>query len=219
MSDCCCEKSEKTGFFSNLLPSGVDFICGLAVVTRQRQKVVPLASGDVVEIGFGTGLNLPHYDRSRVNRIIGVNPDDGLPSRARKVIDAQDLPVELLVESAEAMSLDTASVDSVVVTYSLCSIPDVAAALSEAWRVLRPEGRLYFCEHGRSPKRHVARLQDHLTPPWRSVAAGCHLNRDVGALLQAAGFELEQYDIYDLGFGSRILGTHHVGIACKALVD
>lgn len=197
------------------MPSGVHLICGMPVVARQRQKIVPFASGDVVEIGFGTGLNLPHYDQSAVRSLIGINPDDGLPRYGLKAIAQQDIPVELLIESAEAMSLPSQSADSVVVTYSLCSIPDVQAALAEMHRILRPGGKLFFCEHGKSPKGHVARLQNHLTPPWRWMAAGCHLNRDVGPLVQFSGFELQSYEVYDLGFGSRIMGTHHVGIAVK----
>lgn len=213
----CCYRAGKVGNWRDkLLPSGVHLVCGMAVVSRQRRKIVPFAHGDVVEIGFGTGLNLPHYDGSRVRKVIGINPDDGLPRLAKRAIAAQGIDVDLLIESAEAMSVSSHSADSVVVTYSLCSIRDVAAALSEAHRVLKPEGRLYFCEHGRSPKAHIAWLQDGLAPPWRWMAAGCHLNRDIGALVRAAGFEMEHYDIYDLGFGSRIMGTHHLGIARKS---
>ena len=214
MSDCCVE-DKSSGILGQFMPSGVHLVCGLPMVTRQRQKIVPLASGDVVEIGFGSGLNLPHYDRDVVRSVIGINPDDGLPRLARRAIDKHDISAELLVESAEAMSLPAQSADSVVVTYSLCSIPDVAAALSEAHRVLKPHGRLFFCEHGRSPKRHVAYLQDRLNAPWRWMAAGCHLNRDTGALIEASGFQMERYDIYDLGFGTRLVGTHHLGIARK----
>lgn len=209
------EKPRSENWFDHAMPSAVHLVCGLPVVTRQRQKIVPMATGDVVEIGFGTGLNLAHYDREQVRRVIGVNPDDGLPRMARRAIAGTDLDVELLVESAEAMSLPDESADSVVVTYSLCSIPNVYAALCEARRVLRPYGRLFFCEHGLSPQGRVARWQHRLTPAWRSVASGCHLNRDVGGLLRQAGFELEQYDIYDLGFGTRLLGTHHIGVAKK----
>ena len=215
MVQCCNDTDKQGGLWDRIMPSGVHLVCGMPVVTRQRQKVVPLATGDVVEIGFGTGLNLPHYDRQKVRKVIGINPDDGLPRLARKAIEKQDLNAELLIESAETMSLSSESADSVVVTYSLCSIPDVTAALVEAHRVLKPDGQLFFCEHGRSPKRHVAWVQDRLTPPWRAVAAGCHLNRDVGALIEASGFQLLSHDIYDLGFGSRIMGTHHLGIASK----
>lgn len=211
----CCANKKSGSLLSGFMPIGVHLVCGLQVVTRQRAKVVPMAQGDVVEIGFGSGLNLPHYDRSAVRSLIGINPDDGLPELARKAIARQDFPVELLVESAEAMSLSSASADTVVVTYSLCSIPDVLAALREAHRILRPHGRLLFCEHGRSPKRRVARMQDRFNVPWRWVAAGCHLNRNTGTLIREAGFEMEHYDIYDLGLGTRILGTHHVGVARK----
>ena len=211
----CCSRRGSGSLLGGLMPVGVHLVCGLPVVTRQRARVVPLASGDVVEIGFGSGHNLPHYDRSAVRSLVGINPDDGLPDLARRAIARQDMPAELLVESAEAMSLSSECADSVVVTYSLCSIPDVMAALGEAHRILRPNGRLLFCEHGLSPRARVARLQNRFNAPWRLVAAGCHLNRDTGALIRAAGFEMDQYDIYDLGLGTRILGTHHVGIARK----
>ncbi|MCV6545992.1 MAG: class I SAM-dependent methyltransferase [Cohaesibacter sp.] len=209
----CCE--HKVRFWERLTPRAVDVVCGLSIVSQQRQKIVPHAFGDVVEFGFGSGLNLPHYDQSKVRSLIGVNPQDGLPRLGRRAIAAQDLSVDLLVESAEALSLETGCADSVVVTYSLCSIPDVEAALLEARRILRPHGKLFFCEHGLSPKPFVAHMQHRLTPPWRWMASGCHLNRDVGALVRSAGFCLDQYDCYDLGFGSRILGTHHLGIASK----
>ncbi|WP_319497706.1 class I SAM-dependent methyltransferase [uncultured Cohaesibacter sp.] len=211
----CCSRHGSGSLLGGLMPVGVHLVCGLPVVTRQRARVVPLASGDVVEIGFGSGHNLPHYDRSAVRSLIGINPDDGLPELARRAIARQGMPTKLLVESAEAMSLSSECADSVVVTYSLCSIPDVMAALAEAHRILRPHGRLLFCEHGLSPRARVARLQNRFNAPWRFVAAGCHLNRDTGALIRSAGFEMDQYDIYDLGLGTRILGTHHVGIARK----
>lgn len=209
----CCG-GNLTGL-GRVMPRAVDLICGMAIMSRQRQKVVPFAQGDVVEIGFGSGLNLPHYDWSQVRSVTGINPDDGLPRLGWKAIEQQDKPIELLVESAEAMSLPDRSADSVVVTYSLCSIPDVEAALSEVRRILKPNGRFFFCEHGLSPRPLVASLQHRLTPPWRWMASGCHLNRDIGTLVRAAGFEMENYDIYDLGFGSRIFGTHHAGSAVK----
>ena len=212
-SSTCCGK--KRSLLGGLVPVGVHWVCGLPMVSQQRQKIVPLATGDVVEIGFGSGLNLPHYDHAAVSSLIGINPDDGLPALGLKAIAAQPLPAQLLVESAEAMSLPSASADSVVVTYSLCSIPNIAAALAEIHRILRPHGRLFFCEHGRSPSRFVARLQDGLNAPWRLLAAGCHLNRDPGALIRAAGFEIDRYDVYDLGVGTGIIGTHHLGIARK----
>lgn len=209
----CC-KGRVSGF-DRMMPRAVDLICGMKIVSRQRQRVVPFAHGDVVEIGFGSGLNLPHYDWDQVRSVTGINPDDGLPRLGWKAIEQQEKPIELLVESAEAMSLSDQSADSVVVTYSLCSIPNVEVALSEARRILKPNGKFFFCEHGLSPRPLVASLQYRLTPPWRWMASGCHLNRDIGTLVRAAGFEMENYNIYDLGFGSRIFGTHHVGSAVK----
>lgn len=210
--DCLERKCNRLG---RVMPRVVDLVCGMKIVSRQRQRIVPFAQGDVVEIGFGSGLNLPHYDWDQVRSVTGINPDDGLPRLGWKAIAQQEKPIELLVESAEAMSLPDQVTDSVVVTYSLCSIPDVDAALSEARRILKPNGKLFFCEHGLSSRPLVANLQHSLTPPWRWMASGCHLNRDIGTLVRAAGFEMEAYDIYDLGFGSRVFGTHHVGSAVK----
>lgn len=209
----CC--GGQSSGLSRVMPRVIDLICGMKTVSRQRQRVVPFAQGDVVEIGFGSGLNLPHYDWDQVRSVTGINPDDGLPRLGWKAIEQQEKPIELLVESAEAMSLPDQSADSVVVTYSLCSIPDVEAALAEVRRILKPNGRFFFCEHGLSSRPVVAMLQDRLTPPWRRMASGCHLNRDIGTLVRAAGFAMEAYDVYDLGFGSRIFGTHHVGSAIK----
>ncbi len=171
-----------------LFPCALDIACGLPMVTRMRQRVVPLAHGRVLEVGIGTGLNLAHYDKARVQHITGLDPGVEFQPRARRRIAAAGLPVDLLGLSAERIPAADASFDSVVVTYSLCTIPDPLAALREMRRVLRPGGELLFCEHGRAPDADVARWQDRLQPLWGPLAGGCHLNRDIPALLQAAGF-------------------------------
>ncbi|MBA3902734.1 MAG: SAM-dependent methyltransferase [Rhodocyclaceae bacterium] len=173
----------------HILPYLLDIACGVKPVRRQREKVVPLAEGRVLEVGIGTGLNMRHYDRAKVTKIIGLDPALQMHRLALKRIARAGLDVELVGLSAEKIPFDDASFNSVLVTYTLCTIPDPVAALREMRRVLMPGGRLIFCEHGRAPDEGVGRWQDRLTPHWKKIAGGCHLNRDVPALLIEAGFE------------------------------
>jgi ubiquinone/menaquinone biosynthesis C-methylase UbiE len=172
----------------HVLPWLVDLACSVRPVRRQRQKVVPLARGRVLEIGIGTGLNLAHYDRSVVETIVGLDPGVEMHPLARRRSRNAGLAVELVGLSAERIPFDDGSFDTVLVTYALCTIPDPLAALREMRRVLRPGGRLVFCEHGRAPDASVRRWQDRLTPVWGKLAGGCRLNRDIPALLGQAGF-------------------------------
>ena len=172
----------------HVLPYLTDLACGVKPIRRQRRKVVPLARGRVLEIGIGTGLNLEHYDKARVEKIVGVDPALEMHRLARKRIAKAGMPVELVGLSAEKIPFEAGTFDTVVVTYSLCTIPDPLAALGEMRRVLKPGGRLIFCEHGLAPDPSVRRWQDRLTPLWSKVAGGCHLNRDIPALLKEAGF-------------------------------
>jgi ubiquinone/menaquinone biosynthesis C-methylase UbiE len=160
----------------------------MRVVSRRRAAVVPLAEGRVLEIGIGTGLNLCHYDPRRVSQIVGVDPAHTMhPLAERRALEA-GLTVELVPLSAETLPAADASFDSVVCTYSLCTIPDPAAALAEMRRVLNPGGRLLFAEHGRAPDPRVRAWQQRLQPLWGPLAGGCHLGRDIPALLTQAGF-------------------------------
>lgn len=176
-----------------VLPRLIHFACGTELIRRQRQKLIPLAGGVVLEIGFGSGLNLPFYDRARVTRLTGVEPSEELRKLAQRSADAF-LPLEFIGPSAEAISLANASVDTVVSTYTLCTIPDVDSALREIRRVLKPGGLLLFSEHGRAPETAVCRWQDRLNPLWKRVAGGCNLNRDIPELLTAAGFRLNRLE-------------------------
>lgn len=179
----------ETWYERNVLPYLLDFACGMKPIRAQREQVVPLAHGRVLEIGIGTGLNMPHYERSRVSKVVGVEPALRLHRLARKRIERSGIEVELIGLSAEKLPLEDHSFDSIVVTYALCTIPDPVAALQEMRRVLAPGGRLYFCEHGRAPDASVRRWQTRLQPYWERIAGGCQLGRDIPALLSAAGFE------------------------------
>jgi ubiquinone/menaquinone biosynthesis C-methylase UbiE len=158
--------------------------------TEYRQRLVPDADGRVLEIGSGSGLNLPFYSE-RANQVLGLDSSKTLLSWARKSASPTHA-VMWLQASAEAIPLDDASVDTVLTIWTLCSIPDVAGALKEVRRVLKPSGRLLFVEHGRAQDANVSVWQDRLTPLWKRVAGGCHLNRAIDRLIEASGFQIER---------------------------
>lgn len=171
--------------------------CSQNPIRRQRQKVVPRATGRVLEIGIGTGLNIPFYDPDQVTHLIGVDPDVHVTRRAAEPAAAAPFEVEILNVSAEDIPLEAGSVDCAVITYALCSIPDPARAAAEVRRVLAPGGVLLFSEHGRAPDAAVARWQDRITPAWRIFSGGCHVNRDIEGILREGGFNrLETETIY-----------------------
>ncbi len=155
-----------------------------------RRRVVGAAEGRVLEIGAGSGLNFALYGAATTS-VIGLDPSSELLRMARKRASAAPVPIALVEASAEAIPLEAGSVDTVVTTWSLCTIADAAAALAEMRRVLKPGGALIFVEHGRAPEPGVARWQDRLDPVWSRVAGGCHLNRQIDALIASAGFRIE----------------------------
>ncbi|MEQ8396157.1 class I SAM-dependent methyltransferase [Thalassobaculum sp.] len=156
-----------------------------------RQRLTAMAEGRVLEIGIGSGLNLPFYT-DKVERVIGVEPSRELLAMARKAADTAAYPVELLPASAEAIALDDCSVDTVVTAWTLCTVPHAEAALREMRRVLTPNGKLLFVEHGSAPDPGVREWQDRLTPLWKCIAGGCHLNRNPQEQLRSAGFSIDQ---------------------------
>lgn len=175
-----------------LLPRLANLTCGLKPMMKQREKVVPLAEGTVLEIGIGSGLNLPFYDSGKVRQVWGLDPSREMWALAKKnVANAVGFEVELIEGTAEEIPLDTGSADTVMVTYTLCTIPQVLIALKEMGRVLKRGGSLVFCEHGRAPDEGVRRWQDRLNPTWKRIGGGCNLNRPIAALLREAGFKIQ----------------------------
>lgn len=171
-----------------LLPHLIDFSCSLGDVMDLRARTVPHAVGEVLEIGIGTGLNLKFYDPEKVTRIVGVDPAAQMQKMAQKRAAEITIPVDMIAVDVHGIDAETARFDTIVMTFTLCSIADPISALVEMRRVLKPEGRLLFCEHGLSPDASVQAWQDRLTPMWKPLAGGCHLNRDIPALLEAGGF-------------------------------
>ena len=174
----------------HVLPHLIDIACSTKPTRKQREKIVHLAEGDVLEIGFGSGLNLPYYDNDKVRRVFGLEPSEGMRRKAQPNVDASGLDVEFIDLPGEEIPLESNSVDTVLVTYTLCTIPDAVAALEGMRRVLKPGGNLLFCEHGEAPDANVRRWQDRLNPGWKRFSGGCNMNRDIPGLIESSGFRI-----------------------------
>jgi ubiquinone/menaquinone biosynthesis C-methylase UbiE len=202
------------GFYDRyILPRLLDAACSAGPIDKQRAKIVPQAKGVVLELGFGSGLNLPHYDALKVQRLIALEPSAGMLARAKDKAAAAPFPVDVLPETAEALSLREASVDTVLVTYSLCTIPDPVSALAAARRVLKPGGRLLFCEHGAAPDADVQRWQRRIEPAWKVIGGGCHLTREIPMLVSSAGFAIDRLETMYLPKSPRWAGYNYWGSA------
>jgi ubiquinone/menaquinone biosynthesis C-methylase UbiE len=182
------------GFYKDrILPYLIHHAMRQKDLAAYRSRVVPAAEGRVLEIGVGSGLNLPFYS-AKVRHVIGLDPSPKLLSMARQAARPAMAPAEFVEGSAEAIPLEDRSVDTVVTTWTLCSIPDAPRSLREMRRVLKPGGRLLFVEHGRAPDASVRWWQDHLNPAWKRIGGGCHLNRAIKTLIEGAGFQFERIE-------------------------
>ncbi len=181
------------GFYAKcILPRIIDVAMRNKETSRLRAEWIPQARGEVLEVGIGSGLNLPFYS-PQVRHIYGVDPSIALQRMARTKAEAYPIPVDFLLQSAEEpLPLANASIDTVVVTWALCSIADVPKALQQMKQVLKTNGRLIFLEHGRAPDPGVAGWQNRLTPAWKRIGGGCHLNRKMDDLIAAAGFQIAE---------------------------
>ena len=183
------------GFYDKyILPCCLDRACAIGPVSKQREKVVPRATGVVLEIGIGSGLNIPFYNPDKVSKIIGVDPDEHIWKRSAKRRAASPLEIERIGLSGEDIPLEDNMADSVVVTYSLCTIPDPIKALGEMKRILKPGGKILFTEHGKAPDAKVHRWQNRIDPIWGKLAGGCHAGRDIPTLFRQAGLEFESLE-------------------------
>jgi len=201
------------GFYEkHILPRCLDKACGIKPITMQREKVVPHARGTVLEIGIGSGQNLPHYDAGKVDKIIGVDPDDHIWKRSAKRRAACAIDIERIGLSGEDIPLDTDTADTVVCTYTLCTIPDPVKALHEMRRILKPGGQILFSEHGKAPDAKVHRWQNRIDPIWKKLAGGCHSGRDIPALFEQAGLKLEGLEQMYIP-GPKVLGYNYWGAA------
>jgi ubiquinone/menaquinone biosynthesis C-methylase UbiE len=182
------------GFYQDhIVPPLINLAMRNKNLAAYRSRVVPAAEGRVLEIGIGSGLNLPFYSSS-VEHLIELDPSPTLLAMARRAIGQGPSHIEFVEGSAEAIPLQNGTVDTVLTTWTLCSIPHAPRALREMHRVLKPGGHLLFVEHGRAPDPNVVWWQDRLTPMWKRIGGGCHLNRPIRSLIQEAGFQFDRFE-------------------------
>lgn len=204
------------GFYDDrILPHLIHLSMRNRQVARHRQRVIPAATGRVLEIGIGSGLNLPFYSKG-VTAVVGVDPSARLIAMARRAADSLPFGVEFVDQSAEALPFEDRSFDSVVSTWTLCSIPDARAALTELRRVLKPGGELIFIEHGASPDDRVASWQNRLNPIWTRFAGGCQINKPIDTMIADSGFSITRLETDYLVAGPKVLTFHYDGRASPA---
>lgn len=201
-------------FYSRyILPILLDSAMSAKPIMKQRAKVVPLARGRVLEIGIGAGQNLAFYDPSQVSHVWGLEPEEGMRKRAQKRAQNMKFSLEFLDLEAEHIPLPDHAADTVLVTYTLCSIPDVMTALGGMKRVLKPGGQLIFCEHGEAPDAWVAAWQRRLQPIWGCIGGGCHLGRKIPDLISQSGFQIDKMDTMYLPSTPKFAGYNYWGTA------
>ena len=204
------------GFYDKyILPKFLNCACGTKPINYQREKIVPLAKGIVLDIGIGSGLNIPFYNKSNIDHLYGLDPSEELLKIAKPLAKKNELEIEFLQCGAEAIPLPDQSIDTVLITYTMCTIPDIKLSNSEIMRVLKPEGQLLFCEHGLAPDKNIAKWQRRINPIWSKIAGGCNLNRDIPKLITSSGFKISNMEEMYLPSTPKFAGYNYWGVAKK----
>ena len=198
-----------------ILPKVLNCTCASKPIRYQRDKIVPLAEGVVLDIGIGSGLNIPFYNKSKINYLYGLDPSKELLDIAKSIAKKNQLEVDFLQCSAESIPLPNRSIDTVLITYTMCTIPDVALSNSEIMRVLKDDGKLLFCEHGLAPDKNIAKWQKRINPLWGKIAGGCNLNRDIPKLISSSGFKISNMEEMYLPSTPKFAGYNYWGVAKK----
>ena len=196
-------------------PRLISLACTSKPIRKQREKVIPKADGTVLEIGFGSGHNLPYYNKKNIDKIIGLEPSVHMQKLSKKKLKDFDVNFELITERAEEIPLESNSIDSVVCTYTLCSISNPEMALSEIRRVLKKDGKFIFTEHAASPDSKINKFQKKIEPLWKVIADGCHLTRDIKTMLAENGFSINNSEDMYLPGTPKFIGYHIWGLLKK----
>ena len=196
-----------------ILPRFLNCACASEPITYQRKKVVPLAEGKILEVGIGSGLNLPFYNKSKIEEIWGIDPSEELNAMAKKVAIKEDINVNFITSSAEDIPFPSDYFDTVLITYTMCTIPSVLQANKEIRRVLKHNGKMIFCEHGVSPDENIKKWQKRLNSIWGKIAGGCNINRNIPVLIKSSGFKIVEMDEMYLPKTPRIAGYNYWGYA------
>lgn len=202
------------GFYDDkILPHVINLACGSKPVRYQRKKVVPQAQGRVLEVGMGSGLNLPFYKTDQVEFVWGLEPSSGMRQKAQRNLAQSKVKVEWLDLPGEEIPLEDNSADTIVLTFTLCTIPDWQKAMEQMRRVLKPGGKLLFAEHGKAPDAAVLKLQNTINPWWNKIAGGCHVNRPITEMIMDSGFAIKKLDSAYLPSTPKSLGFNYWGYA------
>ena len=196
-----------------ILPRFLNCACASEPITYQRKKVVPLAEGKILEVGIGSGLNLPFYNKSKIIEIWGIDPSEELNAMAKRVATEENIDVKFITSSAEDIPFPNNYFDTVLITYTMCTIPSVLKANEEMRRVLKSGGKMIFCEHGVSPDESIKKWQKRLNSIWGKIAGGCNINRDIPMLIKSSGFKIVMMDEMYLPKTPKIAGYNYWGYA------
>jgi len=203
----------KSAYENYVLPKLLDTCCSTKPINYQRKKIVPNASGTVLEIGIGSGLNIPFYKISKIDKIYGLDPSIQLCKKAIKKAEEINMNIDFLFEGAEEIKLKSNSIDTVVITYTLCSIPNPMDALKEIKRVMRSDANILFCEHGIAPDIKVSKWQNRINPIWGKLFGGCNINRDIPSIISNSGFKVQNLEQMYLPSTPKIVGYNYWGSA------
>ena len=196
-----------------VLPKIINCACGTKPILIQRQKIVPSASGVILEIGVGSGVNIPYYSNSNVKKLIGLDLQQDNWDQAYKIAKKSDISIDLLQGDGEELPIPNNSIDTVLITYTMCTIPNVQRSLAEIKRVLNREGKLLFCEHGLAPDKKVQKWQNKLNPIWKKCLGGCNLNRNIPELVLKSGFSFESISEMYIPSTPKFIGYNYWGTA------
>ena len=203
----------KKAYEKYLLPKLLDKCCSTKPINYQRNKIVPHVRGTVLEIGIGSGLNIPYYNKSNIHKVYGLDPSSELCEMAEKTACDHKIDINFLVDSAEEIKLVSNTIDTILVTYTLCSIPNLNEALNEIKRVMKPEAKILFCEHGIAPDLKVRKWQNRINPLWSKMFGDCNINRDIPLILLDSGFKINNLQQMYLPSTPKIVGYNYWGAA------
>ena len=196
-----------------VLPKLCDKCCATKPINYQRKKVVPLAKGVVLEVGIGSGLNIPFYNKNNIEKIIGLDPSEELNVLAKRVADDNGIQIDFLINGAEDIDLPDNSVDTILITYTLCTIPNLNKSMSEMKRVLKSDGKFIFCEHGIAPDINIIKWQSRINPIWGIFFGGCNINRNIPKIISESGFNISNLNQMYLPSTPKIVGYNYWGEA------
>ena len=197
----------------HVLPKVLDACCSTKPVNYQRNKIVPHAKGNILEIGIGSGINIPFYNKANVEKIYGLDPSEELNNIAQKKAVNNNLEIDFLLNGAEEIPLPSNSIDTILITYTLCTIQDLESSLKEIRRVMKDDAVMLFCEHGIAPDAKVIKWQNRVNPLWGKLFGGCNINRDIPKIIQSSGFTLNSLDQMYLPSTPKIVGYNYWGKA------